>query len=100
MAEVSYVADAKGRNNPHLRVPYASAFALFNVSWAAGTLIGPLWAGFVREKAGWGTMAWSLGLLSVLSAIPAAIWTGGLITQKQKNLEKREARMNDTRQIV
>src|SRR5438067_1361046 len=35
-----------------------------------GTLIGPIWAGFVETKAGWGTMAWSLGLLSGLSAIP------------------------------
>ena len=53
------------------------AYALFNMAYAAGTLIGPLWAGFVHQEAGWGTMAWSLALLSAVTAVPMAIWTGG-----------------------
>ncbi|KAI9858892.1 MAG: hypothetical protein M1813_007194 [Trichoglossum hirsutum] len=40
-------------------------------AFAGGTLVGPIWGGFIESKAGWGTMGWSLGLLSALSAIPA-----------------------------
>ena len=91
LAEVTYVVAAKEAARPGVygkKGAYAQAYSLFNASFAAGTLIGPLWAGFVSMQAGWGTMSWSLGLLSVVSAIPAAIWTGGLITER-KEIGKR-----------
>jgi hypothetical protein len=43
-----------------------------------------LWAGFVVEKAGWGTMGWSLGLLSGVAAVSTLVWTGGRIKLKGK----------------
>ncbi|KAI9842561.1 MAG: hypothetical protein M1837_007074 [Sclerophora amabilis] len=49
---------------------YAQAYGLFTSAFAGGTLIGPLWAGFIQSNAGWGTMTWTLGLLSGLTAIP------------------------------
>ncbi|KAI9703307.1 MAG: hypothetical protein M1836_007873 [Candelina mexicana] len=85
MAEVTYVVQAKENKNPGMfgaGGAYAQAYGLFNCAFAGGCLVGPIWAGFVEDKAGWGTMAWSLGLLSALSAIPAVIWTGGLITKR------------------
>ena len=91
LAEITYVVAAKEEKRPGIygeKGAYAQAYALFNTSFAAGTLIGPLWAGFVSAQAGWGTMSWSLGLLSMVSAIPAAIWTGGLITRR-KDVGKR-----------
>ena len=85
MAEISYVVEAKEKDTPGAfgkKGAYAQAYGLFNTAFAGGTLIGPLWGGFVVAKAGWSTMTWTLGLLAVASAIPAAIWAGGLITKR------------------
>ena len=57
----------------------AQAYGLFNLAWAMGSLIGPLWAGFVDETFGWEVMSWSLALLGFVAAIPLGIWTGGSI---------------------
>jgi len=86
MAEVTYVVEAKENKDPGLfgkQGAYAQAYGLFNTAFALGTLVGPLWAGFVEQRAGWGTMAWSLGLLSALSAVPTVLWTGGLLTKRR-----------------
>ena len=84
MAEITYAVEAKERQNPGRFGPtgaYAQAYGLFVAAFAAGTLIGPIWSGYVRDAAGWGTMSWSLGLFSIAGAIPCLIFTGGLITQ-------------------
>ncbi|KAI9715867.1 MAG: hypothetical protein M1812_005687 [Candelaria pacifica] len=88
MAEITYIVQAKEKENPGMfgsGGAYAQAYGLFNCAYAGGCVVGPIWAGFVEDKAGWGTMAWSLGLLSALSAIPTMIWTGGLITERHDN---------------
>ena len=61
----------------------AQAYALFNMSFAAGTVVGPLWAGLVVDQAGWTTMTWSLGLLSGITTIPVLLWTNGYITKRE-----------------
>ncbi|KAG0652487.1 putative MFS-type transporter [Hyphodiscus hymeniophilus] len=84
MAEITYVVEAKEKETPGRygsQGAYAQAYGLFVMAFAAGTLIGPIWAGYVRNEAGWGTMTWSLGLLSLAGALPCVIWTGGLITR-------------------
>jgi MFS family permease len=84
MAEITYVVEAKEKKNPGLygsNGAYAQAYALFVMAFAAGTLIGPIWGGYVVKAAGWGTMTWSLSLLSLSGAVPVLIWTGGLITR-------------------
>jgi MFS family permease len=60
----------------------AQGYGLFNLAYAIGSLIGPIWAGFVSEQAGWGTMTWTLGLLSGVAAFPVFYWTGGRIMLK------------------
>ena len=83
MAEITYVVEAKEKQSPGrygTTGAYAQAYGLFVMAFAAGTLIGPIWAGYVRDSAGWGTMSWSLGLFSLTGAVPCLIWTGGLIT--------------------
>lgn len=85
MAEITYVVEAKEKKQPGIfgkQGAYAQAYGLFVGAFAAGSMIGPLWAGLVNQYAGWGTMAWTLGLFSVTGAVPALIWTGGLITEK------------------
>ena len=84
MAEITYTVDAKEKKNPGgfgKTGAYAQAYGLFVMSYAAGALVGPLWGGLVNSTAGWGTMTWTLGLLSASGAVPALIWTGGLITR-------------------
>ncbi|KAE8452748.1 hypothetical protein EG329_013020 [Mollisiaceae sp. DMI_Dod_QoI] len=84
MAEITYVVEAKERQDPGrfgANGAYAQAYGLFIMAFAAGTLIGPVWAGYVEQAAGWGTMSWSLGLFSIAGAVPCFIWTGGLITE-------------------
>ncbi|KAH8601688.1 major facilitator superfamily domain-containing protein [Bisporella sp. PMI_857] len=83
-AEITYVVAAKEKKHPGLYGPngaYAQAYGLFIAAFAAGTMIGPVWAGYVRGVAGWGTMSWSLGILSFAAAVPCLIFTGGLYTK-------------------
>ncbi|KAB8446242.1 hypothetical protein FH972_025224 [Carpinus fangiana] len=97
MAEITYVVNAKERARPGLfgdRGAYAQAYALFNMAFAGGCLIGPLWGGLIQESAGWGTMAWTLGLLSGVTAIPTALMMGGWITGG-KEAERRVHREED-----
>ena len=85
MAEITYVVEAKEKAYPGRygsNGAYAQAYGLFVTAFAAGTLIGPLWAGYVRDAAGWGTMTWTLGLYCFAGAVPCLIWTGGFITEK------------------
>jgi hypothetical protein len=42
-------------------------------------LVGPLFAGFVVQARGWGTMGWVLGLLSAFTAVPTFLWMGGWV---------------------
>ncbi|KAL1971388.1 hypothetical protein VTN77DRAFT_341 [Rasamsonia byssochlamydoides] len=70
----------------------AQAYGLMNCAFATGELIGPVWAGFVREEYGWGTMSWTLGLLSGVTAIPISLGLGGWIG----NLRKAKRQGPDT----
>ncbi|KAH6683125.1 MFS transporter-like protein [Halenospora varia] len=82
MAEITYVVEAKEKERPGRfgsTGAYAQAYGLFISAFAAGTLIGPIWSGYVEVSAGWVTMTWTLGLLSFAGAVPCLIWTGGYI---------------------
>ena len=82
MAEIDHVVELEEKRKPGSlgkRGAAAQGFGLFNTAYALGSLIGPLWAGFVVEKAGWGTMGWTLGLLSGVAAVATLVWTGGRI---------------------
>lgn len=81
MSEITYAVEEKERNAPPgtfgKNGAYAQGYALFNVAYAGGCLVGPIWGGMIVETAGWGTMAWSLGLLSIATAVPTALLVGG-----------------------
>lgn len=84
--EVTNVVATMEKNHPGVfgaRGAFAQVYGLYNCAYAGGMLIGPLWGGFIVGKAGWGTMCWSLGLLSAVSVVPAALWTGGWIFEKK-----------------
>lgn len=61
---------------------FAQAYGLLGCSFAAGSLIGPLYAGFVKEKFGWPAMALLMGILSSISLVFVFVVTGGSIFQR------------------
>jgi len=86
MAEIAYIVEAKEKEIPGIfgeGGAYAQAYGLYFCWFAGGALIGPLWAGFVEQRAGWGTMTWSLGLLSGVTTIPTLVFTGGLMLRSK-----------------
>ncbi|KAF1808340.1 MFS general substrate transporter [Eremomyces bilateralis CBS 781.70] len=92
-AEISYLVEAKERRSPGrfgANGAMAQAYGLFNMAFAAGCAIGPIWGGMVLEKAGWPTMGWSLALFSGVSVIPVAIWCGGSIFKKRRRADEEE----------
>lgn len=56
--------------------PVAQAYALFNMAFAGGQLLGPILSGFIRVRAGWGVMTLVLGLLCGVTAIPIGLFGG------------------------
>lgn len=98
MAEIAVVAEAKEHKMKAERGKgwgncgaYAQAYGLFNMAFAGGCLVGPVWAGFIRNKAGWATMAWTLGLLSAITSVPTFLWMGGWIGEAGfRELERKE----------
>jgi MFS family permease len=81
MAEVTYaVMDKEGRRPKGYygkNGAYAQAYSLFNMAWAAGCMVGPLLAGLVVNSKGWPTATLILGCVSIFTALPVVIWTGG-----------------------
>ncbi|GKZ28445.1 hypothetical protein AbraIFM66950_007113 [Aspergillus brasiliensis] len=47
----------------------SQAYGLSNAAFAAGTLVGPLYAGYIRQAVGWSMMAISLGAFSAVMVI-------------------------------
>lgn len=59
------------------RGAFAQAYGLLGCSFAAGSLVGPLYAGFVKEKLGWPAISLLMGVLSSISLVFVFLVTGG-----------------------
>ena len=73
-ADLSVVVEEKEKSDPGafgLGGAYAQAFALFNCSMAAATLFGPVVAGALIKRYGWGVMTAAMGIFSFSGAFPA-----------------------------
>ncbi|KAL9000971.1 MAG: hypothetical protein Q9169_000455 [Polycauliona sp. 2 TL-2023] len=93
LAEIAYILEAKEKHHPGLfgqKGAYAQAYGLFNCAFAGGMLVGPLWAGAVVDNQGWATMCLTLGVLSMVSAIPAFLFTNGWIGEHWKRMKKED----------
>lgn len=97
LAEVSYAVEATTAKRPKgflgNKGAYAQAYGLFNMAFAAGSMIGPLLAGLVVERIGWGNTMLVLGCLSGFSAIPTYIWTGGSLFRIGRRKAENEQRV-------
>ena len=56
------------------------SLGLSTSAMAIGITGGALWSGQVYGQVGWSTMTCSFGTVSAITAIPVALYTGGLIT--------------------
>lgn len=86
MVEVSCVVNEKEAAVPNAfgeGGAMALAYGVLNSAWAAGSIIGPFFAGFIRDDAGWGTMTWALSILMGVTGIPALLFLGGFIGKKR-----------------
>ena len=74
------VADAE-KNDPRALkgTVIATGWSLVNAAYAAGCLIGPLFAGLIRNAAGWQTTTWCLGILSAATGMFLLLCLGGWI---------------------
>ena len=97
MAEFTYICAEKERKAPGSMGKggaYAQSYALFNVTWALGGLIGAFLAGGIRQNAGWGTMTWAFALLCGIFSAPTLLWMDGWIgNSAKKHAERKRARL-------
>ncbi|KAJ6051335.1 uncharacterized protein N7446_005967 [Penicillium canescens] len=99
VAEVFYAVQEKEDETPDIfgrGGAMALAFGLSNMGFAAGSLIGPFFAGFIRQEAGWGTMGWAMGLIVGVSALPVLLFLGGWILRKPKPSEETPITESDS----
>jgi MFS family permease len=92
MAEFSKVCDAKVRHEPDVfrgKSAYAQSYGIFNVSWAGGSLLGPLISAAVKNAAGWKTMTWAMALFCAVGILPTVMFSGGMISRRQRSYGDR-----------
>ncbi|KAK7888453.1 hypothetical protein LTR67_008799 [Exophiala xenobiotica] len=90
LAEFSKVCDVKVRQEPNLfagKSAYAQSYSIFNVAWAAGSLLGPLIAGAVKSSAGWKTMTWTMSIWCAVGVLPTLMYSGGMITRSKRSAD-------------
>lgn len=88
--EINDVVQAKEEKRPDVfgkGGAMAQAYGLSNSAFAAGCMAGPVLAGFVRDFAGWPTMAWTLGLISGTTGVPMLLTLGGWIGKRPNGHE-------------
>lgn len=94
MAEITYAVVDKESRRPKgyygKNGAYAQAYSLFNIAWAAGSMVGPLLAGLVVNARGWPTATLILGCVSVFTALPTAVWTGGSFFKRKRRLAEKK----------
>ena len=93
LAEITYVVGHKEKSHPGAfggKGAYALSYGLFNSFFAGGMLVGPIWGGFVTQGKGWGTLCWTLALLSISGAVVAELWVGGWIVRSRRVEQERK----------
>lgn len=72
------------------RGAFAQAFALFNIAFSLGSVIGPVLGGFVAHEIGWKGLTLVMGMLCLLTSVVTVWYTGGLITKKDLRFWERK----------
>ena len=85
MVEVTFAVIAKEEKAPDVfgkGGAMALAYGILNSAFAAGSVVGPFFAGYIRDSASWGTMAWALALITGVSGVPILLFVGGFLFKK------------------
>lgn len=97
LVEIENVLEFKEQATPEIfgsKGAVGESFGLYSMACSTGLLLGPLWAGFIVDWAGWDTMGWTLGLLAGVTAI-AMCWIGdrwfNVATEKTSTIASAEA---------
>ncbi|RAH57682.1 MFS transporter [Aspergillus piperis CBS 112811] len=88
LVEASYIVAEKEAQDPDIfgkGGAMALSYGILNSAYAAGTIVGPFFAGFIRENAGWKTMTWALALLTGVSGVPILLFLGGFLFKKKRS---------------
>ncbi|KAI1455290.1 MFS general substrate transporter [Annulohypoxylon moriforme] len=86
MAEITYVIEDIAAKVPGIfgeKGVYGLGYGLFTMAFALGGTIGPLWAGYVVESAGWGTMTWSFAIWAASGAVVIFFWLGAEVNRTE-----------------
>ncbi|KAI9369318.1 major facilitator superfamily domain-containing protein [Aspergillus egyptiacus] len=81
MVEVSQIVEEKERECPGIfgkQGGTAQAYGLWNVAWSGGQVAGPLVAGWLAGKFGWGVMVSVMGGVSGITAAVLVLQSQGL----------------------
>ncbi|KAJ5097642.1 hypothetical protein N7456_008363 [Penicillium angulare] len=79
MTEVAGIIDDYETEHPGAfggKSPIAQGYAMFNMAFAGGQLVGPLIAAALRVHAGWSAMTLVLGVICGVVAIPVGLFIG------------------------
>ncbi|KAH1481822.1 hypothetical protein KXX26_007429 [Aspergillus fumigatus] len=94
--ETQQVLEEMERARPGIfgkRGAVAQAFGIQTMSSFMGMFLGPLWGGFIEYQFGWNTMAWTLGLLAAVTAVPMLWLSNGAPGEVVEGMERERERL-------
>jgi MFS family permease len=89
MVECGNVLEKYWKANEQLfggQAPYAQLYGINSMVWSFGLTVGPLVAGSLRERIGYGNMNAVLGAICGVTAVLAALFVGG----KRKSVDTED----------
>ncbi|EWC43451.1 hypothetical protein DRE_07561 [Drechslerella stenobrocha 248] len=84
MGEISASVVEYERQRPGVfgeRGAFAQAYALFNVAYSVGSVVGPLLGGFLNDAVGWNNLMLTFGVMCFATSMVTVWYTGGKITK-------------------
>ncbi|KAF3924269.1 hypothetical protein ABW21_db0205530 [Orbilia brochopaga] len=63
------------------RGAFAQAYALFNIAYSGGSVVGPLLGGLLNDAVGWDNVVLVFGVLCLLTSFITVYYTGGKMTK-------------------
>ncbi|KAJ6264402.1 hypothetical protein Dda_0548 [Drechslerella dactyloides] len=86
MGEISATVIEYEKEKPGVfgeRGAFAQAYALFNIAYSGGSVIGPLLGGFLNDAVGWNNVVLVFGVLCLFTSFVTVFYTGGKITKDE-----------------
>ncbi|KAJ5689073.1 hypothetical protein N7462_003465 [Penicillium macrosclerotiorum] len=89
MTEISYLVGHPEDGSLGEKKSVSQAYALYNMAFSSGQLLGPIVGGSIKVSAGWGTMTVVLGVICALCSVPVGLFgersKPNIHTERQEN---------------